>query len=174
MPIARLAEFRGPSLVFVTTTVRDWLPVFSMEHAAKALLDQLRETAETRGVSVAGYVVMPSHIHVMIGLTDYGQLALFMQAFKGLSARRVRQLDLAGMEARLWDGGSFSLWRRRFDDLVICSEVQFKRKLEYIHNNPVRAGLVQSAVSWRHSSARDWLGGDAGPITVVRNFVWLK
>jgi hypothetical protein len=55
--------------------------------------------------------------------------------------------------------GRFVFWKQRFDDLVIWLEKQFRIKVDYIHNNPVKAGLVERAVDYPYSSARDWLTG---------------
>ena len=69
--------------------------------------------------------------------------------------------------------GRYSLWQRGFDDLVISSDKQFRIKLEYIHNNPVKAGLVTAAVDYPYSSASDWLGEGHGLVEIDRNFSWL-
>ena len=61
---------------------------------------------------------------------------------------------------------------RRYDDLIIISDKQFRIKLEYIHNNPVKAGLVTTAIEWPYSSARDWLTNEEGVIKVDRFFSW--
>jgi len=61
-----------------------------------------------------------------------------------------------------------------FDDLVISSEKQFRIKLEYIHNNPVKAGLVTTAVDYSYSSARNWVGEGKGLVEIDNDFCWLK
>ena len=48
------------------------------------------------------------------------------------------------------------IWISRFDDVIITSEDVFLTKLNYTHENPVRANLVSSAVDWPWSSARFW------------------
>jgi putative transposase len=158
--------------VFVTTTVQGWLPIFTLDHLAEDLAHQLSETSQTHGVKIMGYVVMPSHIHLFLGLDDYASLPRFMQDFKSLSSRRIRCLDLGNFHRQLTKDGRFSLWMRRFDDVILYSDKQFRRKLEYIHNNPVRAGLVNVATEWKYSSARDWLEGVPGLIPLEKSFPW--
>ncbi len=58
--------------------------------------------------------------------------------------------------------------------MAITSEEQFKIKLDYIHNNPVRAGLVSDAYRWRYSSASNWLRDRAGMLKVDKGFSWTK
>ena len=63
---ARL-DISGPCLVFVTTTVRDWIPVFGSEALAVAVLDQFSDAIKHYKVSCVAYVLMPSHLHAELG-----------------------------------------------------------------------------------------------------------
>jgi len=163
MPVIRYKNIYGPATVFITTTVIDWTPVFSLETAAKAVCDQLNETSKRMDVSIIGYVVMPSHMHFIAGLKDVKRLSNFMKTFKSLSSRKILGLEL----------GIYKNWMRRFDDPIIYSEKQLKTKLEYIHNNPVKEGLTDNAIEWTYSSAGDWLGSEKGIVDVVKDYSWL-
>jgi len=66
------------------------------------------------------------------------------------------------------------LWKPRFDDIVIKSEKQFRIKLDYIHNNPVKSGFVISPTDWRFSSAGDWLDMQPGLIPIDKEYGWLE
>jgi len=174
MPVLRLKDICGPGLVFVTTTVIEWLPVFKPPRIAREITRQLAETALINDVSVVGYVVMPSHVHMSIGLSEVASLSSFIQSFKSLSSRRVRGIVGKPYPVRLNDSGRFQLWRRRFDDLIVVSEEQFRIKLQYIHDNPVKAGLVDSAIDWEFSSARAWLLDEPGEIEIVKDYRWIR
>jgi hypothetical protein len=67
--------------------------------------------------------------------------------------------------------GRFSLWKPRFDDVIIISEEQMRTKLNYIHNNPVKAGLVSNPEDDRYTSAGDWLDNRPGLLPIDKN--WL-
>ena len=54
----------------------------------------------------------------------------------------------------------------RFDDEVIRSEKWFFQKLNYIHNNPVKAGLVEMPEDWSYSSGRNYINGDHSVIKI--------
>ena len=47
----------------------------------------------------------------------------------------------------------------RYDDVAVFTEEQFRIKLNYIHNNPVKAGLVTEQYSYQYSSAKNWETG---------------
>jgi putative transposase len=58
----------------------------------------------------------------------------------------------------------------RFDDVIIYGRKQFRVKLNYIHGNPVKAGLVANAIDYKYSSAKDWLTDQKGPIDIDKNY----
>ncbi len=150
-----------PSLFFVTTTLIDWMPLFENP----AIRDQIEEIM-FRFIpgytdAIMGYVIMPSHVHLMVGSKSGGnQLSRFMQAFKSTVSR-----DLFPSVP--------SIWMRRFDDFVITSERQFIVKLEYIHNNPVKAGLADQAMDWKWSSARFWLQDEPND-KLCKSWNWME
>jgi len=63
-------------------------------------------------------------------------------------------------------------WKPRFDDLIIWSEKQFRIKVNYIHNNPVKAGLVERPIDYAFSSATDWLLDKPGLVPVDKEWTW--
>ena len=63
-----------------------------------------------------------------------------------------------------------SLWMPRFDRVAIYSREVFYTKLKYIHNNPIKANLVENAEDWTWSSAGDYLSNKTGVITVWKDW----
>ncbi len=161
-------------MVFITTTVRNWLPIFSDRDCALTALDQLRETVNYHDLSLVAYVLMPSHVHLLLGFKHIEIMSKVMQSFKLLSAHRLKPLIPLEFANELHIGDSFRMWQPRFDDVIIHSEKQFKIKIEYIHNNPVKAGLVHTAMHYEYSSAGDWLSDKKGPLPVDKDWSWLK
>ena len=113
---------------------------------------------------------MPSHVHALMGLPEVGQLAKVMQAYKSLASRQIKTFDLGKYQNMLFEKGRFQLWKRHFDDLVVTTERQLRIKLEYIHANPVRAGLVSDPCNYMYSSASDWLENRPGIIPIDKDF----
>lgn len=173
MVVRKRLDITTPGLFLVTTTVVDWTPVFARPDVAAALLRQFSETSQIYRAAIVAYVLMPSHFHLLVGMENGGQLRAYMQAFKSLSARRIKKMDIGEFHPRLWMEGRYALWRRGFDDLLIYSEKQFKAKLEYIHNNPVKADLVTNPAEYSYSSARDWVGCGSGMIPVTKDIKWI-
>ncbi len=95
---------------------------------------------------VVGYVVMPEHVHLLIGEPERGTLASAVQAIKQSVSRRLIGDRQHFWQARYYD---FNVWTRR------------KRieKLRYIHRNPVKRGLVNKPEDWAWSSYRHYFTG---------------
>jgi putative transposase len=110
---------------------------------------------DKHAASLAGYVAMPDHIHLIL-LPDERGLPMFMHGFK-------RTAQLAISQARKTTG---PLWQRRYFDNIVRTVRDFWEKLEYIHSNPVTARLASSFCEWRWSSYGAYGGGPAPIIPV--------
>ena len=161
------------AMVFMTTTVRQWTPVFTDVVCARSILQQLHGTLLHNQLSLAAYVVMPSHLHLLLGFREIEQLSRMMQEFKSLSSRRLRPILPPELDRAFDKKGRFQFWKPRFDDLIISSEKQFRTKVDYIHRNPVKAGLVAVSTDYPYSSAGDWLLDEPGLVPADKEWVWL-
>jgi putative transposase len=98
---------------------------------------------------VYGFVVMPEHVHLLVGEPEKGELAQALQSLKQSVARR---LALRATEP---------FWQARYYDFNVWSERKFTEKVRYIHRNPVTRGLVDRPEKWAWSSFRHYLTGEA-------------
>ena len=97
-----------------------------------------------------------------------------MKSFKRMSTRRLIPLIDRGLALKINYAGSFRLWKPRFDDVIVYSEEQLKIKMDYIHHNPVKAGLVKTAADYNFSSAVDWLLGKEGYLAMDKDWSCLR
>ena len=137
-------------IFFVTTNLQPKAAPFSPQER-KLLLETLDTERRRRTFHLYGYVVMPSHLHLLV---DPGEQALsdLLRNYKSKAALALVHL---GMRR-----GPF--WQPRYFD-SICRHVRnFGEKLEYIHNNPVEAKLVDGPEDWPWSSA-GWHPNDSRP-----------
>jgi len=87
------------------------------------------------------FVVMPDHLHLMI--TPKTSLEKAMQFIKGGSSHRIGKLR----------GRKSDVWQVGFHDWTIRDPDDWRAKVQYIQENPVRAKLVEKAADWPYSSA---------------------
>jgi putative transposase len=173
MVIRRRLDLKGQSAVFVTTTIVNFVPVFSDRRIADALVQQVRNSVNHYHVSVIGWVLMPTHFHALLGFPQIEFLSQFMRDFKGLSSKMIEPLLQPEVRTRLFSQGKFRLWKARFDEVIIYSGSQFEIKLNYIHNNPVKAHLVGEPVDWDYSSAGAWMTDRVGLIPIDKEWKWI-
>jgi putative transposase len=102
-------------------------------------------------------VVMPEHVHLLMSEPERGNPSKALQALKQKVSRALRrqpkrnvaQLAFA-FEAEPEKARAF--WQRRFYDFNVWSAKKVFEKLEYMHENPVKRGLVRQAKDWPWSS----------------------
>lgn len=114
----------------------------------------LEHTRHEYGFCVAGYVVMPEHIHLLITEPEAAPLSRALQALKQSVSRR---LALRAPEP---------FWQARYYDFNVWSENKRIEKLRYIHRNPVRRGFVKQPEDWQWSSFRHYATGVEGVVEI--------
>jgi putative transposase len=156
---------------FITTSCYQRLPLLNRARNRDLFLLVLEQVRRRYRFVVAGYVVMPEHVHLLLGEPERGNPSLVMQAIKQGFARRLlsrlRQGERCG-QLSLWTGAleRGRIWQPRFYDFVVFSEKKRVEKLRYMHRNPVKRGLVLEPEQWRWSSYRDYAYHEAGPVLV--------
>jgi putative transposase len=156
---------------FITTTVVNFARVFTADKYCDILISNIRHYQEKYAFKIFGYVVMPSHFHWIVEVNPArGTVSDIMRDLKKYSAwdllealRNDHRNDLVWLFEQYAEGfpnQKRKFWTKRFDDVVIRNRDMFRGILEYIHHNPVKAGLVEEAVLYKYSSARNYFLGD--------------
>jgi putative transposase len=158
-------------LHFITTSCHQRLPLLAEPENRDLFLKVLEQARRRYRFVVVGYVVMPEHIHLLLSEPERGDLSLAMQVLKqGFARRLLCQLRRSHdpRQRALWDFAleQQHIWQRRFYDFAVWTAAKRQEKLHYIHQNPVRRGLVLEPDQWAWSSARDWLQGEPGPVLI--------
>ncbi|MCL4236360.1 MAG: transposase [Deltaproteobacteria bacterium] len=143
--------------------------------AAKCIVENWRRFTPDRYDLIA-WVVMPNHVHGLIRILAGTSLGKIVQSWKSYTGRRIREL-LSGTESasgpshaigspgrdnpanRTTAGG---VWMREYWDRYIRDDQHFDATVNYIHQNPVKAGLVRIAEDWPWSSAAEYLARRMG------------
>jgi len=140
------SSLREQRVFFVTTTVKDHRQLFDTTEKLIELRNVIYQVVRKHVAKLYGYVLMPNHVHLLVGVQGGGpELSDFMRDIKSLSWRKMFR-------------NTPGIWAPRFDDVAIYTEEQFRVKLNYIHNNPVKAKLANLAENYSFSSSAAWLG----------------
>jgi len=121
-------------------------------------LDRLQAMRARFGMCVYGYVVMPEHVHLLVGEPEIETLAdaiHFMKLSFSKLSRTYRSADCDPV-----------FWQKRYYDRNIRSYSDFCEKLRYIHRNPVKRGLCSTADEWRWSSFRHYAMREIGLVEI--------
>lgn len=153
---------------FCTITILEWLPILIEQRYIEPIIDSLRFCRSTKGLFVFAYVVMPNHLHMIVATR--GDLHATLRDFKRFTSRTIHdRLKADGRTTLLnWlrdatedarrQRGELGLWQPGFHPVLVESWPVFEQKLNYLHENPVRKGLVTHPVDWYYSSARCYSG----------------
>ncbi|HXX43631.1 MAG TPA: transposase [Candidatus Acidoferrales bacterium] len=152
-------------LHFITCSCYRRLPLLQSVRARDLFLEILDDVRGRYQFALAGYVVMPEHIHLLIGEPKEGTPSTVMQALKQRVSRRMRKRRRSpASQMRLWAEGTNtahrSFWQRRFYDFNVWSPKKRNEKLHYMHLNPVKRKLVDEPKLWRWSSYRFYRYGE--------------
>ncbi len=108
------------------------------------IVQQTIEYENERTCKVASWVVMPNHVHILLRPLNGHSLSDILKRIKGVSARKINELE----------GSSGSVWQPDYFDRFIRDEDHFLKTIKYIKNNPVKAGLCETAEEWIFGSNR--------------------
>ena len=126
--------------------------ILDTAEARDTFLKILEETRQKYQFEVIGYVVMPTHVHLLVSEPKDHKLSTAIQVLKQRFSRtRVEQ----------------EVWEPRYYDFNVYSDRKIKEKLDYMHDNPIRAGLVVTPSEWPWSSYNAYAGLDPGPVKVT-------
>jgi putative transposase len=125
-------------MFFVTTKTSMAQRLLQSERNAMLLIDVLRSNVATGKFQLHDFVIMPDHLHLLMTLRGDVPIEKAMQLIKGGFSYRVKR-DL---------GYQGEVWQRGFSDVRIRDAQSFSQHRAYIVENPVKAGLVDSAEEW--------------------------
>jgi REP element-mobilizing transposase RayT len=161
------------AVYFITCTVVNWVDVFTRKDYADIVEDSINFCIQKKGLIVYGYVIMSNHIHLLIQARN-NNLSDILRDFKKFTSQRITNaIETNEKESRkrwiLWlfkqaDNKeakqiSYQFWQPD-NHAILCYSLPFTwQKLDYIHNNPVRADIVDKAEVYKRSSAADYYYG---------------
>jgi len=157
-------------LYFVTFTIVEWIPLFTKSKYCDIVIKNLEFYRKNQGLKVHYLVIMPDHVHLI--LSSQNNLSDTVRNMKSYMAREL--IDNLKFDKRKWVLNSFKyykkksklesqyqLWQEGSHPEMITFEKMLVQKIEYLHFNPVKIGLVREPEDWIYSSASYYADQDS-------------
>lgn len=158
---------------YVTFTIVDWVDAFTRKRYKDIVIESLKYCQHEKGMVIYGYVIMSNHIHAIMQ-SENEDLSGLIRDFKKHTAKRILQsIEREPESRREWmlerfkiaakkhgRNKKYQFWKYGNHPEEVYSEKFLWSKLDYIHMNPVRAGLVVKASDYSNSSAIYYVHGE--------------
>ena len=168
---------------FVTFSVVGWGDVFTRKECRDIVIENLKYCIDSKGMLLYGYVIMSNHIHaIMAAHPDTKGLSFLIRDFKSFTSKKLITWILSSDKEsrRTWmtevfryyglESGKvdlFQIWTNDKHPMVITQTEFFMQKLNYIHQNPVKSGLVKNAEEYLYSSASNYAGHEENILDII-------
>jgi len=147
---------------FFTAVCTDWLSLLKTDECKNVIIRALQYRVKTKQVGVAGFVIMPNHIHLIWRIAAGAKREDFQRDFLKITAKgiidilqRTEQEAVKKITVNLKDR-KLQVWKRNSMSIDLFNEKFLLQKLNYIHNNPCQPKweLVAHPFDYTYSSAK--------------------
>ena len=160
-------------MYFVSFAVVLWVNVFTRKEYRDILIDSLRYCQQEQGLVIYGWCIISNHVHLIISAKE-NNVSDVLGNFKKFTSKKIVASILANpVESRKeWmikifkeagelnsRNASYQFWKQDNEPKIIYTPEFAVQKLEYIHNNPIDAGIIEKAEEYIFSSAMDYYYG---------------
>jgi len=162
----KIAE--GTGAYYLTFQIVGWVDLFTRQVYKDIVIESLKYCQQNKGLELFAYVIMSNHIH-LLARSQSGDLSGTIRDFKNYTSRKFIEILESNIESRSeWMKmvfeyhGKFKnkqtnqIWTHENHAEHIYSQKFIEQKITYIHNNPVRAGIVTKPYDYLYSSAKNY------------------
>jgi putative transposase len=168
-------NFANPDgMYFITFSTVEWVDTLSRQVYKDIIVKSMNHCVKEKGLIIYSWVIMTNHVHIIIAKADTFSMSEIMRDFKKYTSNKIlTEIELNPQESRkrwmLWlfksageknpRNTNFQFWQQDNHPEELFSNKFMNQKLDYIHLNPVRAGIVEEPHHYLYSNARDYAGG---------------
>ena len=165
---------------FVTFSVVGWIDVFSREQYKELFVESLQYCVEHKGLVLHAWVIMTNHVHLIIS-SDSNKLEYIVRDLKKYTSKQIIKAiqENNGESRKEWmlnlfsyagksnnNNKEFQFWKQDYHPIELNSPKKIQRGLNYLHENPVRSGLVWEPWYYKYSSAVDYYTNERGLLKI--------
>jgi REP element-mobilizing transposase RayT len=165
---------------FITFTVVGWMDVFTRELYKDIFIESLAYCVHNKGLCLHAWVIMTNHVHLIVSSQE-SKLECIVRDIKKYTSKKIiyaieenksesRKEWMMNMFKYIGSGNSrnkqYQFWKNNYHPVELSRDFIKNQRLNYLHENPVRAGLVWEPWHYKYSSAIDYYTNEKGLISV--------
>ncbi|HEY8935521.1 MAG TPA: transposase [Cyclobacteriaceae bacterium] len=158
---------------FITFAVEEWVDVFTRQYYKDIIVNSLKHCQQNKGLIIYAWCLMTNHIHLIVGRKGENNIEEIVRDFKKYTSVHIcRAIESNDAESRkhwllrLFKSAAlnstkhikYKFWQNEYHPVELFSNEMVDQKLEYVHDNPVKEGIVDKPEDYLYSSARDYAG----------------
>jgi len=165
---------------FVTFSVVGWVDVFSRESYKEIFVSSLKYCQESKGLTLHAWVIMTNHVHLIISSNTNKIEDIVRDLKKYTSKQIIAAIQENPTESRKeWminlfsfagksnsNNKEYQFWKQDYHPIELNTAAKLKERLDYLHENPVRSGLVWEPCHYKYSSAIDYYTNEHGLLKI--------
>lgn len=159
------------AIYYMTFTVVGWIDVFSRQSYRDVVIGSFKYCQKNKGLHLHAYVIMSNHIHLIVSVDEGHSISDFVRDCKKFTAKQILDdIENNNTESRReWmlhqfkyyasrhsRNEHYQLWEHDNHFVELSSPAFMQQKIDYIHENPVKSGLVYRAEDYVYSSASNY------------------
>jgi len=171
---------------FITLQVVQWADIFSRKIYRDIVIDSLQFCQKNKGLEVYAYVIMSNHMHLLVRASNSNLSSILRDLKRHTSKKIIETIQNESESRREWllmifryaaskhsRNNEFQVWTHENHAEEIFSNKFIEQKIHYIHQNPVRSGIVEKAEDYLYSSARNYADLESKIDVCKVNFRWI-
>lgn len=170
---------------YLTFQVVFWIDIFTRKIYRDIIIDSLKYCQQEKGLEIYAYVIMSNHVHIL-ARSSTKELSSTIRDFKKYTSKKIIDAIISGKESRReWmlrlfayaakrqnKKGDYQFWTHENHAVEVFSNTFIEEKVTYIHNNPVRSGIVNRPEEYIYSSAKYYSGEESILDIIPVYFKW--
>jgi len=160
-------------IYFITFAVVEWVDALSRPYYKDLLIESFKYCQANKGFIIYAYVIMNNHVHLIASAAEGYNLSDILRDMKKFSSKKiVKAIEDNIQESRkrwmLWifrssgernsNNEKIQFWQQDNHPVCLDNNEMIDQRLDYLHNNPVKEGIVEEPHHYVYSSARDYAG----------------
>ena len=160
------------AVYFLTFTVTDWVDIFTRKEYKLCITESLNYCVENKNLTIYAWCLMSNHLHLVCRANEGNQISSIIRDFKKFTSKSILKMIIQLPESRSewllyrfeyaakFDNRvkKYKFWQATNHAVLLDNNVMLDQRINYTHDNPVRALIVGYPEDYLFSSARDYAG----------------